>query len=398
MVEAAKRNIRERRLPDAAILVLERCIAKAKMGQPLTAESGTQVEENDLVEVMADILNLPESNISVSLKNRLLQLRDNIQKRIIGQEAAIETLASAVIASKLGYDIKKSKPDGIFLFIGPTGVGKTETALALCEALYGNLDFLIRIDMSEYMEKYTYSRFVGAAPGYVGYYDSNQLTDKVRQSPYAVILLDEIEKADSQLLNIFLQVFDAGRLTDARGNVVDFSKATIIMTSNIGTALFGKANLGYRTDSDGTRVSRSSLLKALKKYFSPEFLNRIDEIVVFKQLDKRDIKKIIAIHLQELRRELDKEGKELVLREEVVDYIVRQGYSSEYGARHLGRTIKKELLEKIALLSLEKEWPEGRFVVCSLGEQGIEIRQESFNQELASPTDSCLANEGGGEP
>ncbi len=280
IVESAKRDIRDRKLPDSAIMLLERCIAKVKLknvaaGAPLT------VEETDVLEVLADIGNLPETTVSISLKSRLASLRENLLKRIVGQDEAVAKMVSSVIASKLGYDVKKNRPDGVFMFIGPTGVGKTETAIALSEALYGSQDYLIRIDMSEYMEKFTYSRFVGAAPGYVGYYDANQLTDKVRLNPYSVILLDEIEKADAQLLNIFLQVFDAGRLTDARGNVIDFSKTTIVMTSNIGTALFAKGSLGYKSSPEGTQVSRATLIKALKKYFSPEFLNRIDEIIVF---------------------------------------------------------------------------------------------------------------------
>ncbi|HEX7502460.1 MAG TPA: AAA family ATPase, partial [Acidobacteriota bacterium] len=255
IVESAKRDIRERKLPDSAIMLLERCIAKVKLKNISTLGGSLKIEEADVLEVLADIGNLPETNISISLKSRLAALRANILKRIVGQDDAVAKMVSSVITSKLGYDIKKNRPDGVFLFIGPTGVGKTETAIALSEALYGSQDYLIRIDMSEYMEKFTYSRFVGAAPGYVGYYDSNQLTDKVRLNPYSVILLDEVEKADAQLLNIFLQVFDAGRLTDARGNVIDFSKTTIVMTSNIGTSLFSKANMGYKSSSEETQVS-----------------------------------------------------------------------------------------------------------------------------------------------
>lgn len=372
IVESAKRDIRERKLPDAAIMLLERCIAKVKLknisgGMPL------KIEEADVLEVLADIGNLPETTVSISLKNRLASLQANILRRIVGQDDAVAKMASSVITSKLGYDIKKNRPDGVFMFIGPTGVGKTEAAIALSEALYGSQDYLIRIDMSEYMEKFTYSRFVGAAPGYVGYYDANQLTDKVRLNPYSVILLDEIEKADNQLLNIFLQVFDAGRLTDARGNVIDFSKTTIVMTSNIGTALFAKANLGYKSSPEGTHVSRATLIKALKKYFSPEFLNRIDEIIVFHHLRDDDIKAIIDIQLREVRRDLEKQGKELVIGDDVLAHLAARGYSLEYGARNLNRVLKKELLEKIAYLSLEKEWPEARYLVCRMSGSGIEV-------------------------
>jgi ATP-dependent Clp protease ATP-binding subunit ClpC len=383
IVESAKRDIRERKLPDAAIMLLERCIAKVKL-KNIAGGGPLKIEEADVLEVLADIGNLPETNISISLKTRLSSLRANILKRIVGQDEAVAKMVSSVITSKLGYDVKKNRPDGVFMFIGPTGVGKTETAIALSEALYGSQDYLIRIDMSEYMEKFTYSRFVGAAPGYVGYYDANQLTDKVRLNPYSVILLDEIEKADAQLLNIFLQVFDAGRLTDARGNVIDFSKTTIVMTSNIGTSLFSKANMGYNSASQETQVSRATLIKSLKKYFSPEFLNRIDEIIVFHHLRDRDIKAIIDIHLLEVRRDLEKQGKELVIRDDVLAHIAAQGYSLEYGARNLNRVLKKELLEKIAYLSLEKEWEGARYLVCRLHDGEIEIVPEPAAAEIAA--------------
>jgi ATP-dependent Clp protease ATP-binding subunit ClpA len=384
IVESSKRDIRERKMPDSAIMLLERCIAKVKL-KNITAQAGPhRIEESDVVEVLNDIGNLPETNISISLKNRLLSLPANILKRIVGQDEAIAKMVSSVITSKLGYDIKKNRPHGVFMFIGPTGVGKTETAIALSEALYGSQDYLIRIDMSEYMEKFTYSRFVGAAPGYVGYYDANQLTDKVRQNPYSIILLDEIEKADAQLLNIFLQVFDAGRLTDARGNVIDFSKTTIIMTSNIGTALFSKANMGYKNNIDSASVSRATLIKSLKKYFSPEFLNRIDEIIIFRHLHDADIKGIIDIHLREIRHDLEKQGKELVIKDDVLGLIASKGYSLEYGARNLTRVMKKELLEKIAYLSLEKEWDEARYLICRLINDGIEITLEPADPSVSS--------------
>ena len=220
--------------------------------------------------------------------------------------------------------------------------------------------------MSEYMERFTYSRFVGAAPGYVGYMDPNQLTDKVRQNPYSIILLDEVEKADAQLLNIFLQVFDAGRLTDARGNVVDFSHTTIIMTSNIGTSLFSKIQLGYQSDLENANVSHAALLKALKKYFSPEFLNRVDEIIIFDHLERESIKKIINIHLQGVYEQFEKMDKELIITDEVIDFIIAAGYSKEYGARHIARTLRKHIMEKIAHCSLEKDWEDARQVVCSM--------------------------------
>ena len=381
IVESAKRDIREKKLPDSAVMIFERVIAKVKLKAHAGDLDRFKVEQADVVEVLSDMLNLPESNISVSLKNRLINLKDELLSRIVGQDECIKRVAANIVTAKLDFDVKKNRPDGVFLFIGPTGVGKTETALALCEALYGSTDYLIRIDMSEYMEKFTYSRFVGAAPGYVGYMDANQLTDKVRQNPFSVILLDEIEKADSQLLNIFLQVFDAGRLTDARGNVVDFSHTTIIMTSNIGTSLFSRAQMGYRGDLDGSSVSHAHLLKVLKKYFSPEFLNRLDEIVIFDHLERDAIKKIIDIQMGTTREQFEKMDKELILRDEVIDYIIDEGYSKEYGARHISRTLRKQILEKVAQMALEKDWEDVRQVVCSMNKGEVEIRMETGDLE-----------------
>lgn len=376
IVEGAKRNIKDKKLPDSAIMVLERAVSKVKYKVHLGETGELKITQSDIVEVLSDILNLPESNIPLSLKSRLVNLLANLRKDIVGQDDSLESITNSIITSKMNFDIKPNRPDGVFLFIGPTGVGKTETAIALTKALYGTDDYLIRIDMSEYMEKFTYSRFVGAAPGYVGYMDANQLTDKVRQNPYSVILLDEIEKADSQLLNIFLQVFDAGRLTDARGNVVDFSHTTIIMTSNIGTSLFSRAQMGYQGDVEGSSVSRQSLIKALKKFFSPEFLNRVDEIVVFKHLDEEEIKKIIDVQLKGTREYLEKLDKELVIKDEVFDYLVKIGYSKEYGARHISRALKSELLEKIAKSALEKDWEYAKYIVCSLYKDEVEVSLE----------------------
>lgn len=366
MVESAKRDVREKKLPDSAVMLFERAIAKVKVKTFSEELPRFKVEQADVAEVLSDMLNLPESNVAVSLKERLSGLKEALLGQIVGQDQCVERVMATIVTAKLNFDIKKNRPDGVFLFIGPTGVGKTETAIALAKALYGSTDYLIRIDMSEYMERFTYSRFVGAAPGYVGYMDPNQLTDRVRQNPYSIILLDEVEKADAQLLNIFLQVFDAGRLTDARGNVVDFSHTTIIMTSNIGTSLFSKIQLGYQSDLESANVSHASLLKALKKYFSPEFLNRVDEIVIFDHLERDSIKKIIDIHLQDVYQQFEKMDKELIITDEVFDFIIATGYSKEYGARHIARTLRKYIMERIARCSLEKEWEDASQVVCSM--------------------------------
>ncbi len=372
IVENGKGDIMGKKLPDSALLIFERMVAKARL-RSVSTKSGNTLTGKDLSEVMSDILNLPFSDVSVTLMEKLELLESRINRNIIGQEDAVKKLVSGIIVSKLGYDVKENRPDGVFLFVGPTGVGKSETALVLSKLLYGSGENLIRIDMSEYMERFTYSRFVGAAPGYVGYNDSTQLTDKVRQNPYSVILLDEIEKADYQLLNIFLQVFDAGRMTDARGNVIDFSHTTIIMTSNIGTDLFTKTIPGYRQKDVDDDSTHNALKNALKKFFSPEFLNRIDEIVTFRHLDKKDVKKIIGIQLEGTVEKLLKQGKILKVSNELKDYIVSEGYSKEYGARNISRTIKNLLLEKIAYLSMEQGWEDGNTVNCFMKNGKIEV-------------------------
>ncbi len=364
IVDNAKRSIRERRLPDSAILLLERCVAKARLREEDPQER-RPIGENDILEALADFAHLPRSGFSLSFRERLARLKETMGRRIIGQNTAVERVADGVVTARLGLQVKKNRPSGSFLFVGPTGVGKTETALVLAEELFGSQDSLIRIDMSEYMERFTYSRFVGAAPGYVGYYDSNQLTDKVRQNPYSVILLDEIEKADSQLLNIFLQVLDAGRLTDARGNSVDFSKTTIVMTSNVGTSLFSRVTPGFAAQ-ETIHVPRTAMVKALKRHFSPEFLNRIDDIVVFSHLSRQDMRRIVELQLGGVRNDLARQGKELVLSEAVADYLAKAGYSAEYGARNLMRTLQTELLQPIAFASLTADWPSGQQVIATL--------------------------------
>jgi len=383
ITENSRKALPDRRLPDAALLIYERCISKIKLKLSKSDGPVYVAKESDVFEVVADILNLPESVFSISLKERLSGLEENINSEIIGQSGAVRKLVSGIISSKLGFEVNSRRPDGVFLFVGPTGVGKSETALVLAKYLLGSRENVIRIDMSEYMEKFTYSRFVGAAPGYVGYNDATQLTDKIRRNPYSVILLDEIEKADYQLLNIFLQVFDAGRMTDARGNVIDFSHATIIMTSNIGTALYSKRKMGYSRVEDDEGMSGFSLQKALKRFFSPEFLNRIDDIVIFNMLERTDIEKIIDLQLSHAVSKLRKEGKSLYIPGDVKTFLINKGYSREYGARNIARTIKKKILEKIALLSLTEEWKSCNRIECVLSDDiEVKIDSESMMSEV----------------
>ncbi len=379
LVENVKIYLRDRFLPDKALDVLDRASSKVALKFSKGEKEENFVRDTDFVEVISELSGIPIAKISTSLKERLLNLEETLRKRVVGQDEAIENLSRAIRTAKLNLDTHTKRPDGVFLFIGPTGVGKTELAKALADALFGDEDKLIRLDMSEYMEKFTYSRLVGSPPGYVGYYDQNQLTDLVRQKPYCVILIDEIEKADPQLLNIFLQVFDAGRLTDGRGKTAYFDHATIIMTSNIGTALYSKVNVGYESSGRMNRVSRSQLMKEIKRYFPPEFLNRLDEIIFFKPLTMNDVKKIVLLQLEDVGNRLLKEGKELVITESAIETIAKNGYSEEYGARNISREIRRSALDKIAELALHEDYSKARRIVVdsSGGKISVELEMGS---------------------
>lgn len=376
LVENVKIYLRDRFLPDKALDVLDRASSKVALKFSRGEKEDNIAREIDFAEVISELSGIPIAKISTSLKERLSALEETLKKRVVGQDEAIENLARAIRTAKLNLDTHTKRPDGVFLFIGPTGVGKTELAKALADALFGDEEKLIRLDMSEYMERFTYSRLVGSPPGYVGYYDQNQLTDLVRQKPYCVILIDEIEKADPQLLNIFLQVFDAGRLTDGRGKTAYFDHATIIMTSNIGTSLYSKVNVGYESSGRMNKVSRSQLMKEIKRYFPPEFLNRLDEIIFFKPLNLEDVKKIVLLQLEDVRNRLFKEGKELVITESAIETIAKNGYSEEYGARNISREIRRSALDKIAELALNEDYPKARRIVIDSSKGKITVSLE----------------------
>ena len=251
-------------------------------------------------------------------------------RRVVDQEDAVSRLSRLVRAAKLGLDLNPQRPDGVFLFVGPTGVGKTELARCLAERLFGDREKLIRIDMSEYMERISTSRLIGTAPGYVGYYDQNQLTDQVRKNPYCVVLFDEVEKADPQVLNLFLQVFDVGRLTDGKGRTVRFHHATIIMTSNVGTHLYSKGRMGYGEGSAGT-VEAEAVLREVRTQFTPEFLNRVDEVVLFKSLSPESLHRIVDLQLEDITARLAHQGKALLLDSEARDFWPARGIPSNTG-------------------------------------------------------------------
>ncbi|MGL4632208.1 MAG: ATP-dependent Clp protease ATP-binding subunit [Leadbetterella sp.] len=325
------------------------------------------VTEDNIAEVIAMMTGIPVKKVNLNEGEKILKMGDALRGRIVGQDAAVDKLVKAIQRTRVGLKDPK-KPIGSFIFLGPTGVGKTELAKTLTEYLFENEESLIRIDMSEYMEKFSISRLIGAPPGYVGYEEGGQLTEKVRRKPYSVILLDEIEKAHPDVFNILLQVLDDGILTDSLGRRVDFRNTIIIMTSNIGVRDlkdFG-TGIGFATKSrvdNQDEIVKSTIQNALKKTFSPEFLNRLDDVIVFNSLTKEDIHNIIDISLKKLLTRINSIGYELELTDAAKDFIADKGYDQQYGARPLYRAIMKYIENPLAEEILKGNLAEGDVVM-----------------------------------
>jgi len=309
-----------------------------------------KVTEEDVAEVVARWTGIPVKRVQESDTQKLLHIEDELKKRVIGQDEAIKAIARAIRRSRVGLK-GRHRPIGVFLFLGPTGVGKTETAKALAEYLFGTEEALIRFDMSEYMEKHTVSRLVGAPPGYVGYEEGGQLTEKVRRRPYCVLLFDEIEKAHPDVFNIFLQIFDDGRLTDAMGRTVDFSNTIIIMTSNLGARLIvhgGKMGFEQKFGMIDFEQMKKNVMEQVKKSFSPEFLNRLDEIIVYRALEKEDVIKIINLQIEEINKNLADWNIKVKLHRSFAEWLVEKEYKPEYGARSIKRALQKHVEDLLA--------------------------------------------------
>lgn len=335
------------------------------------------VEEDNVAEVIAMMTGIPAKRIAQNEGAKLLNMADELQGKVIGQDEAIKKLVKAIQRTRVGLKDPK-KPIGSFIFLGPTGVGKTELAKTLATYLFDKEDALVRIDMSEYMEKFSVSRLVGAPPGYVGYEEGGQLTEKVRRKPYSVVLLDEIEKAHPDVFNILLQVLDDGILTDGLGRRVDFRNTIIIMTSNIGVrdlkdfgAGIGFASKAKQQSMDD--VMKSTIQSALKKAFSPEFLNRLDDVVVFNSLDKEHIHKIIEISLKKLFSRITDLGYKIQLTDKAKDFLAEKGYDQQYGARPLNRAIQKYLEDALAEEILKGELSEGDVILADYSGEGDEL-------------------------
>jgi len=323
-----------------------------------------EVDEEDIAQIVSKWTKIPLSKLMEGETEKLIHIEESLRSRVVGQEEAIELVSASIRRSRTGLSDPK-RPLGSFLFVGPTGVGKTELARSLAWFLFDDPEALVRIDMTEYMEKHSVSRLIGAPPGYVGYDEGGQLTEAVRRRPYSVVLLDEIEKAHADVFNILLQILDDGRLTDGQGRVVNFKNTIIIMTSNIGSEDI--MNLDDRT------AIQKQIQESLKRHFRPEFLNRVDEMIVFNRLEKTDLIHIVDIQLAELQKRLDVRRIEMRVSPEAKEWLVERGFDPAYGARPLKRVIQKHVQDKIALALLNGSVQEGRRVSVVCGSSGIEI-------------------------
>lgn len=343
------------------------------------------VDEEQVAEVVAMMSGVPVQRIAQAEGLKLRQMGDVLKSKVIGQDEAVNKIVKAIQRNRIGLK-DPNKPIGAFLFLGPTGVGKTYLARCLAEFMFDSPDALIRIDMSEYMEKFSVSRLIGAPPGYVGYEEGGQLTEKVRRKPYSIVLLDEIEKAHPDVFNILLQVMDEGRLTDSLGRRIDFKNTIIIMTSNVGTRQlkeFGRG-VGFNTNEENVidaEYSRSVIQKVLNKTFAPEFLNRIDDIIMFDQLDRTSIKQIIDLELKGLYDRIAGLGYHLELSPEAKDFIAEKGYDVQYGARPLKRAIQRYLEDELADVVLSGEVAEGDTILMDLNEAKDGIKAKVLKQQ-----------------
>ncbi len=372
-VNLSVRFLPDRNLPDKALDLLDEAAARTTMKSLVLtnpdsdAPSGpTVVQAEDVAEIVAEWTGIPVQRMSQDESKRLMQMEQLLQGRVIGQDHAVHSVAETIRVVRMGLASAK-RPSGVFFFCGPSGVGKTELAKALSDFLFGSEDDLIRLDMSEYQEKHSVSRLIGSPPGYVGHEEEGQLTGAVRTKPYSVVLLDEVEKAHPEVFDLFLQVFDDGRLTDSRGRVVNFTNTIIILTSNLGARSaieqgYDQGVSGQLSDLPGPYSS------ALKQHFRPEFINRIDELVIFKALNRNDLVQIADIQLGKLKRSLEEQRNiRLTFDDEAIALILDHGYQPEYGARPLARAIQMLVSRPLSSAMLENEWQENVDILVTRG-------------------------------
>jgi ATP-dependent Clp protease ATP-binding subunit ClpB len=360
------------RLPEVERMIRveeERLAHAAKQGDGMLKE---EVDEEDIAEVVSKWTHIPVSRLLEGEIQKLIHMEDRLHLRVVGQDEAIQAVANAIRRARAGLQ-DPNRPLGSFIFLGPTGVGKTELARALAEFLFDDEHAMIRIDMSEYQEKHTVSRMIGAPPGYVGYEEAGQLTEAVRRRPYSVVLFDEIEKAHPEVLNVMLQLLDDGRLTDGKGRTIDFKNTVVIMTSNLGSAFLG--DLGERGIDEGVR---RQVMEALRAHFRPEFINRVDEIIIFHSLTREQMKTIIDIQVTNLLKRLEERKVFVTLTDPAKEWLVKEGYDPAYGARPLKRAIQRFVLDPLAMRVLEGEFGEGDHVQVNAGPRGLQfVKQQA---------------------
>jgi ATP-dependent Clp protease ATP-binding subunit ClpC len=376
--DLAKQYLKNRYFPDKAVDLLERAGSRTL----LVDGAGATVTRDRTLAVLSDLTGIPLERLEADEMDRFLQMGEILAQRVIGQPQAIEVVARLVRLAKRRLDVNPNRPDGVFLFCGPVGVGKTELARALAEFLFGDEERLIRLDMSEYVEPHTISRLIGSPPGYVGYDEEGQLTGKVMSHPFCVILLDELDKAHPNVLNLFLQVFDDGRLTDSHGRTVLFADATIIMTASLDSTLWrdGKRRLGFTTgESTGPQsVDHDMVMAELRKRFTDDFLARVDEIVIFNPLEDETTRRIAKVKLDKIVRErFARQNVDVTFDESVIEHVAAYGCDMRMGARQLERFIQREVLEPLAEETFRPEWATVKSVQVFVAEDKIQFRHSA---------------------
>src|ERR1700727_2481555 len=370
-----------------------------------SGESGERpsIGEEEIADIVSMWTGIPVFKLTEAETQKLIRMEDELHKRVIGQHPAIEVISKAIRRSRAGLKDPK-RPTGSFIFLGPSGVGKTELARTLAEFLFGDDDAMIRIDMSEYMEKHVVSRLVGSPPGYIGYDEGGQLTEAIRRKPYSVLLLDEIEKAHPDVFNILLQILEDGRLTDAQGRTVDFRHTIVIMTSNIGASEIAKNfQIGFSTIDDETGVSydemKSRIMGELKRVFRPEFINRIDDVIVFHKLAKEEIKEIVDLLLLRIRESMAERDLLLELSDDAKDWLVEKGWDPAMGARPLRRAIQRYIEDPLADFVLRSQVPACSTVLVESGEEGTDDDDVKLSVIEPAPTHTPVGvgPEGGAE-